>query len=408
MPLTKDRKKKSCVAKRPAKSVDSKSHKKKPTHKKISTSQPDDSPAPGTLGYRFYSLPPELRNEIFAWLLVRPPKWDREHNASCPLRTTTPEYSSLQPYLPVEGEVVCCDAYMSSTAWRHRDEQRDPIYVDPWRSQWAPPQRNPYLCTFCYNEKHRERPYLTTVTLPCLCARRENLQILLVCRRWYEEAGQVFYTRNQFCFAQVYECSQFLKALPPRWKPFITKISLLHFDYDASQQTAEDELLDLVIPARGADGLAELWRMLSKLPALSHLELDAIFLTRLDCVKIFRGPSLKNLRLLHVRQSDPSEVTDRTRQFIWPRRALRWADGNNDFAAAIARIIKGERYGWIKGDKRDQADAMAVEQEFEMYWGRIIALQMIQSLKEKEEEDLISFSEDEEEDVISFEDDVEW
>ncbi|KAI1407545.1 hypothetical protein F5Y13DRAFT_205997 [Hypoxylon sp. FL1857] len=367
--MTRKRKKEKSKANQPVPSG-----KPRRIREKASSSESDvSSPAPGTLGYLFYSLPQELRDKIFAWLLVRPAKWDREHKASCPLLAKPLTAGTLQPYMGyVEEEEECATLYLSTAEWRKRDP---PIYVDPRRSRWAPPQLNPYLCTYCYDCTFRQ-PYIFKYSLPCPCARYDHLQTLLVCRRWYEEAGRVFYTQNWFSFSHVEECALFLKNVSPRWKPFITKVSLLHFAIGDVALEVEEEFTELEIATRGKGSLAEVWRLLRSLPALTQLELDAIFLTRLDCVQVFRGPAFKNLSQVHFTQSDPAAADALTRRFIWPRRALRWSDENNKFAAITARQIKGDRDGWVKGAKQAQADAEAVKEEKTAYQNRIVRRRM--------------------------------
>ncbi|KAI1212074.1 uncharacterized protein F4807DRAFT_458275 [Annulohypoxylon truncatum] len=351
----------------------------------------DINTAPGTLGSYFYSFPQEIRDDIFACLLVRPPRWDVEHRQSCELRKKNPEYP-LQPYLCPEDDGTCANAYQTLATWRHRIL---PTTVDPFRSVWAPPQTNPYLCTYCWDWRYRPRPFPITYSLPCLCARREHLQTLLVCRRWYEEAGRVFYSRNTFSFTNVPEGINFFDNLNPRWKPFLTKICLLNFLGGCEQQGPLDEFKDIRIPTRGKNGLAKLWRQLRSLPFLSELELDAIFLTRLECVEVFRGPPLKNLRQLKFTQSDPNAPDDEAHRFVWPRRALRWTNDDN-FSACITKWIMGSRYGWVKGLKHIISDSntRGVRKQRSLYTNRIKTRLKSSSLSPTEREKSLLTMED--------------
>lgn len=106
----------------------------------------------------------------------------------------------------------------------------------------------------------------------------------------------------------------------------------------------------------------------AELPVLSELELDSLFLTRLRCVRVFRGKSLKNLRKIVFTQSVPMMLKDAPREFVWPRRALREVIEDNEFSVDVARGIKGLRYGWVKG--ADRGDGQAVVKEKKRYRAR--------------------------------------
>jgi hypothetical protein len=186
---------------------------------------------------------------------------------------------------------------------------------------------------------------------------------LLVCRAWYEEGARVLYGRNVFAFASPAECIAFFGALNPRWRVLVSKVSLLALAPPGEYpESAAEELEGGRVDVRA---LREAWGLLSRLPALSDLELDALFLTRPDCVRVFRGVSLKNLRRINFTQSTPMLPAEAPREFVWPRRAFRTAAEDSDFAMDVARVIKGCRYGWIKGE--DRGDAQAVENERKRY-----------------------------------------
>ncbi|KAI6080275.1 hypothetical protein F4821DRAFT_251880 [Hypoxylon rubiginosum] len=321
--------------------------------------------APPTLGNRFHALLPELRDEIFAWLLVRPVKWDAEHTPTCLLRITPDPYQNIHPRLDTR-QATCALLYESyeTARWRRR---RKPIFVDPWRSQWAPAQGNPFLCTICYDREYRLEPFPRVVSLPCLCARRQNLDTLLVCRRWYEEAGRVFYTRNTFAFGSAQECVDFLANLSPRWQPFVSKASLLALaPRGVYPETAAEECEKVETPTRS---LEEAWSLLGQLPGLSELELDAILLTRLDCVRVLRKPALKSLGRISFTQAVPQQPRHVSRMLVWPRRGIRKTVEDSDFARRVARAIRGQRLEWV--EEKEQGDDKAVTEEKERYCTRI-------------------------------------
>ncbi|KAI0871092.1 hypothetical protein GGS24DRAFT_472766 [Hypoxylon argillaceum] len=149
--------------------------------------------SPPSLGTRFAGLPAELRAEILAWLLVRPVKWSATHMADCPLRspelTATP-FEDIRPRM-VPSRATCAAADPPMRRWRHCTR---PIWRDPWRSEWAPPITNEFLCSSCWDERFRSYSCPRIDSLPCLCARKrraDGFAALLVCRAWYEEGARV-------------------------------------------------------------------------------------------------------------------------------------------------------------------------------------------------------------------------
>ncbi|KAI0441672.1 hypothetical protein F4803DRAFT_562935 [Xylaria telfairii] len=250
-----------------------------------------------TLGTRFASLPAELRAEIFAWLLVRPVKWSAEHETDCPLRNpeeTSSPFEDIRPRMD-PSRVTCPLAYCGSPASRWHSRKRS-IYKDPWRSEWAPVITNEFLCSVCWDARFRSHHAPRIDSLPCLCARkrRDGLASLLVCKNWYDEGARVLYSRNTFAFATPGECTEFFTNLNPRWSALVSKVSLLTLaPVREDDESTGDELETAAVDTRE---MRQAWDKLWKLPALSELELDSLFLTRLDCVRIFRGKSLKNRR----------------------------------------------------------------------------------------------------------------
>ncbi|KAK8079401.1 hypothetical protein PG997_007219 [Apiospora hydei] len=71
----------------------------------MSTPSKDPTAAPSSpsstsyldLGNLFHSLPAELRERIFATLLVRSVKWALEHALHCARRTVYPAHAPIQP-----------------------------------------------------------------------------------------------------------------------------------------------------------------------------------------------------------------------------------------------------------------------------------------------------------------------
>ncbi|KAI1151078.1 hypothetical protein F4825DRAFT_451849 [Nemania diffusa] len=279
--------------------------------------------SPPSLGTRFAGLPAELRAEILAWLLVRPVKWSATHMADCPLRspelTATP-FEDIRPRM-VPSRATCAAADPPMRRWRHCTR---PIWRDPWRSEWAPPITNEFLCSSCWDERFRSYSCPRIDSLPCLCARKrraDGFAALLVCRAWYEEGARVLYARNTFAFASPGECFEFVRALNPHWAALVTKVSLLALTpiRECPVSAAEESDCVLIDPK----GLQEACIMLQKLPALSELELDALFLTRPDLLDVIREAPLRNLRKISFTKPMEIEPAEAPREFVWPRRALR-------------------------------------------------------------------------------------
>ncbi|KAI0854620.1 hypothetical protein F4860DRAFT_520673 [Xylaria cubensis] len=322
-----------------------------------------DSPSSSTLGTLFANLPAELRAEIFAWLLVRPVKWSAEHEAECPLRNpelTSSPFEDIRPCM-IPSRETCPLAYYGVPASRWRNRKK-PVFMDPWRSQWAPTITNEFLCSVCWDARFRSHRAPRIDSLPCLCARkrRDGLATLLVCREWYEEGARVLYSRNTFAFATPGECAEFFTNLNPRWSALVSKVSLLTLvPVREDLESAGEELETASIDAKE---LRKAWSLLRKLPALNELELDSLFLTRPGCVRVFRWKPLKNLRKIEFTQSVPMLLTEAPRNFVWPRRALREVIEGNEFSMDVARGIKGLRYGWVKGADRGDREAIVNEQ----------------------------------------------
>ena len=113
----------------------------------------NDPPEPihPTLADRFHALPGELRNHIFAFLLVRPVKWQAEHNASCPLRTSNADITP-KPTWPEHNCCRCIGPYHSDSLDQHTSRT---IWANPWRSKWAPEVSNGLMCSDCWDQNFR-------------------------------------------------------------------------------------------------------------------------------------------------------------------------------------------------------------------------------------------------------------
>ncbi|KAF2172103.1 hypothetical protein M409DRAFT_49851 [Zasmidium cellare ATCC 36951] len=249
-------------------------------------------PEPPSLADRFHALPSELRAHIFSLLLVQPVKWDISHQPTCILRRCDIDQTPRRPWVHPSDSATCvyCDD-PSPSRWRRDVRLGLNIWTNPWRSHWAPPQRNPYLCSQCYDLFHNPQPVPRAESLPCLCARRANLSTLLVCRQWYTEAATVFYSQNTFAFEHPALFTAFLTNLPPHWQSKISKLSLMAFSthspgaIDVDSAYADPTIH--ITPKRWLD----VWPLLRKsLPALSTLELDSSLLRHPKTSASSNGP----------------------------------------------------------------------------------------------------------------------
>ncbi|EME87679.1 uncharacterized protein MYCFIDRAFT_75524 [Pseudocercospora fijiensis CIRAD86] len=234
-----------------------------------------------TLGDRFNALPAELRAHIFSLLLARPVKWDVEHQPQCPRRQSDYDIT------PTMGNSNQCSAAASQVEWRKGNCN---MFQSPWRSQWAEEPQHPYVCSICYDHRLRTGPTPTPRTLPCLCARRPELQLLLVCKKWYQEAGTVLYTQNTWAF-------------------------------EPGPGLAQDDF-----------------------QTLSHLELDALFLASARTVKRMLRLGLRNLKQVKFvrRMEDVDNAWKSGTPSVWPAFSGRKLIVGG-FAEEVARGIKGQR-----------------------------------------------------------------
>ncbi|KAK8050872.1 hypothetical protein PG993_002257 [Apiospora rasikravindrae] len=279
------------------------------------------------LGDLFHNLPGELRERIFASLLVRPVKWDLKHAPGCPKLTVSPPDETIRWLVGAEYPARTNRTYTCATALKRWGAHLgQPTWSDPWRSRWAPPQTNPYVCSRCFDERLRPSP--RTFSLPCLCPRRgDDLNVFLVCRAWYAEAGRVFYSGNVMAFAHTRECVAFFRALSPRWKPLVTKVSLLALPpKDVVPRNAREELEMVTVTVGGEDGLREALAALRSLPALAELELDAALFREQEAVNVIREvsfPRLRSLWFVKCTIVDWLRKPETFRPFVWPQQRHR-------------------------------------------------------------------------------------
>ncbi|KAK5162968.1 uncharacterized protein LTR77_011022 [Saxophila tyrrhenica] len=319
-----------------------------------------------TLGDRFHSLPTELRLHIFSFLACQPVKWKMTHQEGCnktpPMVNDMPGDGSPNAKAFFDTCIRCMSAHWHTVLpLSRRDNPARKAWRNPWRSRWAPEVANEFMGSDCWDENFRPRPCPQSITtaiekgqLPCLCARRQNLEVMLVCRQWREEAGRLFYSSNTFAFEDAVTFVDFVDNLPDHWRSLVTKVSILkHRPVESSDMAPSTTKIQwMLFSFESPRQLSPLWSALRRLPSLSHLELDALFLTRAPIVKSLLRLGLQNLRSVRfvLRElskwiSEPPETSDP--QYIWPRYASsRYLTGG--LAEQVAAAIKGQRKAWLK------------------------------------------------------------
>ncbi|KAL4879065.1 hypothetical protein BJY04DRAFT_194179 [Aspergillus karnatakaensis] len=225
----------------------------------------------------FFALPVEIRLQIYRHILVRPNKFNLKHKFGCHVGIIGIHRPGIFERLYL-SRTFCC-AECDTRLWYSRDQ--DPcqeLNIGPdsgARSYWARPKKNPYLCDRCYPEMQYRlglEKWPSLEGLECLCVRREELAVLAVNRRIYEEAWPVFWAENTFAFENARLLADFLENVPDEKRERIRSISLLA-PRGNRHILFEDE-----------EELAVCWPLLRKCTGLRHLEIDSDLLGDLDCV----------------------------------------------------------------------------------------------------------------------------
>lgn len=315
-------------------------------------------PKPHCLADHFYALPAELRAHIFSFLLVQPVKWNLDHDDSCSLfRTPIQDIRPQCRHYTVESSVQST----SLRQWRIHTSGRGPFDVDhsdmdPWRSKYAPEVANCFMGSDDWDDEWRAKvigfpfPKLNK-DMPCLCARRRNLDVLLVCRKWYEEASRVLWGSNAFAFDTCEIFADFAATCTARDK--VTRVSILRMEPHHPRPSWE--------PFEWPDWAYHKNRQalivaIRNLPSLTHLELDSCLLRDVRDVQ-----ALLRLGMTHMRSvrfiyheykqdstaakhlQDPKRPTHRIHPSLRDAVLLR-----GGLAEEVARAIKCEHRCWTK------------------------------------------------------------
>jgi len=143
-------------------------------------------------------------------------------------------------------------------------------FVSPARSKWAAPQQNPFLCDKCYKNAVRPAMHPRMDLLPCLCARRQNLELLLVNKEINREASVVFWAENTFAFESAEALVRFLKNTQPETRDRLKHISFI--------PVHGNEGYDLDVYLAPPRSLSRCWPLLKTCRGLATLELSIDFL----------------------------------------------------------------------------------------------------------------------------------
>ncbi|KAK4555049.1 hypothetical protein LTR86_007815 [Recurvomyces mirabilis] len=299
-----------------------------------------------TLADRFHSLPGELRAHIFTFLLVRPAKWSVKHLADCPKRTSNVDLIAQRQAADEDyhhHRCVHCKGVPYGLR-HHWTLNLPPQYIAPWRSHWAPKPRNPYICSTCWDIRWRQCPDATRQHFRCFCARRQNLGVLLVCKKWWREAGYVFYTQNTFCFETAALFDGFFRHLRLEWRVLVARTSLMA-QYDSQTKVFVE-----------ASVFYDLWQLFGDLTlhGLKFIELNAMYLTRLEVVRNVMNMNLDygNTEIRFVlRRPERLVDVERGNVHVYPEfaRGLLLRGG---FPDEISRIARRQRRPWLKAGGR--------------------------------------------------------
>lgn len=186
----------------------------------------------------------------------------------------------------------------------------------------------------------------------------------MVCRRWYEEAGFVFYSRNTFAFGSCREFNDWVDVLPKHWRAVVGRVSILLAGNEWTGMIGPVATLQDRLRSGHRQAIAETWSRIRQLTSLSYLELDAAFLTQLNTVKAMLRLGLRSTRQVNFVLSNPDNkpVVIVGSKWLFPnlRQPTLLVGG---FPEEVARGIKGQRRLWMR---KEAALRRAVERHGEL------------------------------------------
>ncbi|CAK7567061.1 MAG: hypothetical protein SEPTF4163_005020 [Sporothrix epigloea] len=162
----------------------------------------------------FFRLPWEVRQRVYEFCLIEPPKWEKLHKPDCFL---------------VAQDLHSCE-------------------------------RPPFI----------NRSIIDTPLPDCQCAKRHSLNVLLVNRQVHHEAAPVFWSRNVFCFTRVGDLSDEIgKKLRQSYRLMLRHLVLLIYGCDSLPNKSPRRLLKVFI-----DGV---WDTILQCSGLRTLEMSHNF-----------------------------------------------------------------------------------------------------------------------------------
>lgn len=182
-------------------------------------------------------------------------------------------------------------------------------------------------------------------SLPCLCTRHDNLSILLVSRRLWNDAAPIFWTENWFAFEHPCLLTGFLTVIRPQVRSWLRRISFLPLHVHKHDEPPynfpgwRDPLWD------GWDDIRICWSLLRQCDGLIELELDVIALARLEWARIIRLIRVKKKVIFNYYLADDDD-DDRVDdegvciQWVWAHHGHRRAFESSTTALVASSMVK--------------------------------------------------------------------
>lgn len=175
--------------------------------------------------------------------------------------------------------------------------------------------------------------------------------MLLVCPRWYAEAGRVFYSRNMFAFEDARTCLGFFGCLRREWREVVSSVSLVPYQGPGSDLNGN--------ALESSKRLTQVWSLLRHSPALTRLELSAHYLEdeKILLPLLRLGP--KNLRAVRFMHRMPASCLPQDprasdggaeARYIWPHLAHRILV-RGGLAEQVGVVLKGQQIAWVRLNK---------------------------------------------------------